>query len=172
MRDKQSAASARPKAKLRRAGVILGAGLGLSMMAVPAFAAEGSSGTSADSSLRAKHVEIEKCLKDAGIKLPPRHVRGRLDRPRNPQRVEDRRDEVKTALEKCGIKVPTREEMEARRAEMRSCLESQGIDVPDRPIDRPGPRGPHFEPRDRGEKSSEVREAMQVCRDKLAPPSA
>lgn len=164
----------------------LAAGMGLSLLAGPASAAEGPAATG-QGPKGEKHAEVEKCLKDAGITLPPGPRVARRAMRADHAAIDAKRAEIDAALKKCGIEVPTKEELTARHEAMRSCLAEQGVEVPDRPADRSLARRTGEERRDDREGRREVRrnrrgslgaqhekvhEAMKECRQSVGTPAA
>ncbi len=160
--------STRRKLSAIAAGVTLSAGIGLSLLAGPASAAES---TEPGDRQGAKHAAVAKCLKEAGIDRPdhPKAVRKALRHNRDA--LETKRKATYAALKKCGIDVPTQEEMQARAEAMRGCMAEHGITVPEPPA--AGERGEAGRPHrggTAGERHRKVREAMRECRQELKNP--
>ena len=164
------------------AGATLSAGMGLSLLAGPASAAEGPA-AAGQGQRGEKHAEITKCLKDAGITLPagPRVVRRAVRA--DPAAIEAKRAEIDAALKKCGITRPTKEELTARHEAMRSCLAEQGVEVPDRQANRSLQRRTGEERRDDrenrrdrrgplGAQHEKIHEAVKECRQSVGTPAA
>lgn len=159
--------SSRRKLSTITAGVTLSAGLGLSLLASPAFAAEGTAPGEGQGS--ARHAAVVKCLEDAGITRPehPKAVRKALRHDRDA--LEAKRKEIHEALKNCGIDVPTKDEMQARAEAMRACLTEQGIKPPPGPpsADRKVAAGRPSRGGQVGEQHRKVREAIRECRREL-----
>lgn len=154
------------------AGATLSAGLGLSLLAGPASAAEGPE-AAGQGQRGEKHAEITKCLKDAGVTLPARPMVARRAVRDNPAVMKAKRAEIAAALKKCGITVPTKEELAARHEAMRDCLAEQGVEVPDRQANRSLPRRTGEERRDdRRDHREKIHEAMKECRQIVGTPAA
>lgn len=154
------------------AGATLSAGLGLSLLAGPASAAEGPA-AAGQGQRGEKHAEITKCLKDAGITLPPGPRVARRVVRADPAAIEAKRAEIDAALKKCGITRPTKEELTARHEAMRSCLAEQGVEVPDWQANGSLPRRTGKERRDDREgRREKIHEAVKECRQSLGTPAA